>query len=89
VSDDAHPIDLRIACQITGSGSTEVQKILAGVLHLDASGAFAGRFRVGVGQLFVNGSMPNTTIVLAGANPDTAVAEATVRSCARTVLRRP
>jgi autotransporter-associated beta strand protein len=66
VADGPLPIDLLISTRIAGGSGTEVRNIMSGGVQIDGSGDFAGRIRHVSGQLFINGSLPNATIALAG-----------------------
>jgi autotransporter-associated beta strand protein len=66
VADGPQAVDLQIFSAIAGGVGAEIRKNLPGVLRIDGSGDFAGSILHTSGQLFINGSLPNAIIDLAG-----------------------
>jgi hypothetical protein len=66
IADGPLPIDLHITCAISGPSAVDVRNIMSGGVRIDGSGDFAGRIYHALGQLFINGSLPNARIALAG-----------------------
>jgi autotransporter-associated beta strand protein len=66
VGDGPQAIDLQISCAMAGGSALQLRTVMPGTIRIDGSGGFAGTFQHRLGQLFINGSLPNMSLELYG-----------------------